>query len=106
MAISKTSIHDLTQKAARAIRKSLKERGIEVPEVDGPSTDQPELRGLQELQEIHRALDAADVADAERASEPRTGIATSSAFGVNPAASSSAIDASSVSTGTGSTGKK
>lgn len=56
------SIDKLIGSTVREIRSALKTRGITVPEVDGPSDDDLQLRGLQELQAIAAALKTDDEA--------------------------------------------
>lgn len=54
---SRKSIGDATAKSFSAVKRLLKERGITVEAVDGPSQDDAQLRFLQELQQIERALE-------------------------------------------------
>lgn len=56
------SIDKLIGSTVREIRNALKTRGISVPEVDGPSDNDLQLRGLQELQAIAAGLKADDEA--------------------------------------------
>lgn len=59
---SRKSVGDATAKSFSRVKALLKERGITVEAVDGPSQDDKELRFLQELQQVERALEA----DAEK----------------------------------------
>lgn len=59
---SRNSIGDATAKSFNGIKRLLKDRGITVEPVDGASKDDKELRFLQELQQVERALEA----DAEK----------------------------------------
>jgi hypothetical protein len=52
---NRESIDSQLRKTLKSVRASLKERGIDVPEVDGPSDD-PHLRSLQEWQALQGAL--------------------------------------------------
>lgn len=51
------SIGDATAKSFIKVKALLKERGITVESIDGPSQDDKDLRFLQELQAIEQALE-------------------------------------------------
>jgi hypothetical protein len=57
------SIGDATAKSFSKVKSLLKERGITVEAVDGPSHDDKDLRFLQELQQIERALESSSQAE-------------------------------------------
>lgn len=82
---SRKSIGDATAKSFSKVKSLLKERGIMVEAVDGPSQDDADLRFLQELQQIERALETpAEIsAQAEKstwgASDPSTPATSSDA---------------------------
>lgn len=60
---SRKSIGDKTAEEFRALKRHLKERfGIEVQKVDGPSEDDAQLRFLQELQQVTRAIEPSESA--------------------------------------------
>lgn len=67
------SIHTLTINAAASIRKSLKARGINIPEVDDGDLTDASLRGLQELQAIARGLEEASAPSTSAVSTSETG---------------------------------
>lgn len=56
------SIARLRNKAIRAVHAGLKQRGITIPEIEGASEDDDDLRNLQEWQALERAFDDADKA--------------------------------------------
>jgi hypothetical protein len=62
------SIGDATAKSFSKVKALLKERGITVEAVDGPSQDDKDLRFLQELQQIERALESENSSRAENPS--------------------------------------
>lgn len=51
------SLKRLQSAAIRKVKAALKERGITVPEIDGPSDDDEALRNVQEWQAIAKAFD-------------------------------------------------
>lgn len=54
---SRKSVGEATAKSFNKVKALLKERGITVEAIDGPSQDDKELRFLQELQQIEQALE-------------------------------------------------
>ena len=50
----------LRSKASRTVHAGLKARGIVIPEIDGASDDDSDLRNLQEWQALERAFDDAE----------------------------------------------
>jgi hypothetical protein len=51
------SLERLQSAAIRKIKTALKERGIIVPEIDGPAKDDAPLRNVQEWQAVASAFD-------------------------------------------------
>jgi hypothetical protein len=54
------SLERLKSAAIRKVKAALKDRGITVPEIDGPAKDDAPLRNVQEWQALASAFDAAE----------------------------------------------
>jgi hypothetical protein len=94
------SIGEATAKSFSKVKALLKERGITVEAVDGPSHDDKDLRFLQELQQIESALESSAPAE-----NREWGIQNATFDTGNPSASNLNISADTMDSGI-SKGKK